>query len=82
VSTKLSRTLRQSASYAFPTLLSNLVKGIDLLVGGLVLLSAVVGMMLINAGLPAVILPMIFVALGILLGFGNGILGSELTIKI
>jgi ribose transport system permease protein/rhamnose transport system permease protein len=63
-------------------LLSNLVKGIDLLVGGLVLLSAVVGMMLINAGLPAVILPMIFVALGILLGFGNGILGSELTIKI
>ncbi len=46
------------------------------------MLSAVVGMMLINAGLPAVILPMIFVALGILLGFGNGILGSELTIKI
>lgn len=54
--------------------------GIDLSVGGTVSLSAVVGMMVFQTGLPAVFLPFICVAVGLLFGFGNGLLVTQLRI--
>lgn len=54
--------------------------GIDLSVGGNVSLSAVVGMMALDAGAPAFLLPVICVLCGLLLGLFNGLLIARLKI--
>ncbi|KGT92431.1 sugar ABC transporter permease [Erwinia typographi] len=54
--------------------------GIDLSVGGNVSLSAVVGMMALDAGAPAFLLPAICVLCGLLLGLFNGLLIARLKI--
>lgn len=54
--------------------------GIDLSVGGTVSLSAVVGMMVFQASLPPALLPIICVATGLFLGFGNGVQVTRLRI--
>lgn len=54
--------------------------GIDLSVGGTVSLSAIVGMLVLQAGLPPALLPIICVIAGLLLGFGNGLLVTRLRI--
>lgn len=55
--------------------------GIDLSVGGTVSLSAILGMLLLKAGVPAALLPVICIVSGLLLGMGNGILVTRLGIK-
>lgn len=54
--------------------------GIDLSVGGNVSLSAIVGMMALDAGAPAFLLPVICVLCGLLLGLFNGLLIARLKI--
>lgn len=54
--------------------------GIDLSVGGMVSLSAVLGMMGIRLGLPLVALPVLCVLSGLLLGMLNGLLVTRLSI--
>lgn len=54
--------------------------GIDLSVGGIVSLSAIVAMLLTKGGLPPVLLPLTCILLGLLLGFFNGLLVTRLAI--
>lgn len=54
--------------------------GIDLSVGGMVSLSAVLGMMGVRLGLPLVVLPVLCVLSGLLLGMLNGLLVTRLSI--
>ena len=54
--------------------------GIDLSVGGNVSLSAVAGMMALQAGVPAVLLPVVCLLCGFLLGAINGLLIARLKI--
>ena len=54
--------------------------GIDLSVGGMVSLSAVLGMMGVRLGLPLVALPVLCVLSGLLLGMLNGLLVTRLSI--
>lgn len=54
--------------------------GIDLSVGGMVSLSAVLGMMGVRLGLPLVVLPVLCVISGLLLGMLNGLLVTRLSI--
>ncbi len=54
--------------------------GIDLSVGGIVSLSAILSMMALQAGAPPVTLPVLAVAIGALLGAVNGILVTRIRI--
>lgn len=54
--------------------------GIDLSVGGIVSLSAVLGMLGLKAGIPAPMLPAVCLAAGLLLGLFNGLLIARLHI--
>ncbi|WP_337269158.1 ABC transporter permease [Oryzifoliimicrobium ureilyticus] len=54
--------------------------GIDLSVGGIVSLTAVGGLMLVRAGLPPILLPIICILFGTILGLINGWLVTRLAI--
>ena len=54
--------------------------GIDISVGGMVSLAVVLAMLLVKAGLPGVLLPVLCLALGLLLGLVNGFLVTRLRL--
>ncbi|ODN71823.1 ABC transporter permease [Methylobrevis pamukkalensis] len=54
--------------------------GIDLSVGGIVSLASVLAMMAVSAGLPATLLPLACLGIGLALGLGNGLLVTRLRI--
>jgi ribose transport system permease protein len=54
--------------------------GIDISVGGMVSLAVVLVMLLVKAGLPGVLLPVLCLALGLLLGLVNGFLVTRLRL--
>ncbi len=54
--------------------------GIDLSVGGIVSLSAIVAMLFVKLGLPPVLLPAACILIGMVLGALNGILVTKLTL--